>query len=384
MRPAGSAFSFPLVAVFVLSLALLPPTSLHGPFQRWGKDCLTPVPSAVSFRSPPRPLWTGGYVRFQECCNLCEAAEAERNASPLSMASLSLGSHERTLTPTTPIARHARDAGPSQILPFLYVGAEAHAEDKDLILSLGITHILNMTTRKTLQHANVTYSCIPLRVRAEAVVCVVCVCCGVCCGVCVVVRVLWRDVCRLHPWAALTRWVALPFSARVQDCWNQNLAEKFDDAFAFLNACRQYGCRWFAIALARVLTTLCVCVCVTVCVTRANGRALIHCVAGISRSPTIAIAYLMKEFRKSLEEAYGMVKVRPGKSPPNPPGSALHSSRVRGRGRPAGHASVHRTQPRLYVRLTMALRARPRVPQHTSRVFGVLVCYVGRGARKRV
>jgi dual specificity MAP kinase phosphatase len=37
---------------------------------------------------------------------------------------------------------------------------------------------------------------------------------------------------------------------------------------------------------------------------KANNNVLIHCLAGISRSPTLAIAYLMKHQSLKSDEAY--------------------------------------------------------------------------------
>ena len=42
-------------------------------------------------------------------------------------------------------------------------------------------------------------------------------------------------------------------------------------------------------------------------VREANGCVLIHCLAGISRSPTVAIAYIMHIFGMTSEEAYRSV-----------------------------------------------------------------------------
>lgn len=39
-----------------------------------------------------------------------------------------------------------------------------------------------------------------------------------------------------------------------------------------------------------------------------NNRILIHCSLGVSRSPTLAIMYVMRKFRLKLEEAYNFIK----------------------------------------------------------------------------
>ena len=44
---------------------------------------------------------------------------------------------------------------------------------------------------------------------------------------------------------------------------------------------------------------------------------LVHCHAGISRSATIVIAYLMKALSMTLEEAYKLVKSRRPRIKPN-------------------------------------------------------------------
>ncbi|XP_078062237.1 dual specificity protein phosphatase 14-like [Mustelus asterias] len=45
-------------------------------------------------------------------------------------------------------------------------------------------------------------------------------------------------------------------------------------------------------------------------VARRNGRTLVHCVAGVSRSSTLCIAYLMRHHKQSLREAHDWVKAR--------------------------------------------------------------------------
>jgi len=68
----------------------------------------------------------------------------------------------------------------------------------------------------------------------------------------------------------------------------QNLKQYFDEAFAFIDLARKAG-----------------------------GAVLIHCQAGVSRSPTIAVAYLIKNFPMSMVDAYRFVKSRRSIISPN-------------------------------------------------------------------
>uniref|UniRef100_A0A8D2NRM7 protein-tyrosine-phosphatase n=1 Tax=Zosterops lateralis melanops TaxID=1220523 RepID=A0A8D2NRM7_ZOSLA len=50
---------------------------------------------------------------------------------------------------------------------------------------------------------------------------------------------------------------------------------------------------------------------------RSGGKILVHCEAGISRSPTICMAYLMKTKRLRLDEAFDYIKQRRSLISPN-------------------------------------------------------------------
>ena len=45
-------------------------------------------------------------------------------------------------------------------------------------------------------------------------------------------------------------------------------------------------------------------------VSNKNGACLVHCVAGISRSATMVIAYLMKHLKMTLKDAHSLVKTK--------------------------------------------------------------------------
>eukprot|EP00055_Hartaetosiga_balthica_P006795 m.22186 g.22186 ORF g.22186 m.22186 type:complete len:383 (-) comp5430_c0_seq1:51-1199(-) len=150
---------------------------------------------------------------------------------------LKLASHKTTSpSVTTPIERHKCEKEPTLILDNLYVGAEDHANDAAVMERLGITHILNVTTRAPQNcHENIKYMFI-----------------------------------------------------EIQDSWNQDLVSHFEPAFDFIEEAR-----------------------------RAGGCVLIHCMAGISRSPTVAIGYLMKTQQLSLSKAYHLVKTKRPSVAPN-------------------------------------------------------------------
>eukprot|EP00049_Salpingoeca_infusionum_P025986 m.23033 g.23033 ORF g.23033 m.23033 type:complete len:368 (+) comp8443_c0_seq1:588-1691(+) len=174
----------------------------------------------------------GGFEEMQAKYDIVEVA-AQKGSRPLSLKSLA---DKCGTTPTTPIARHhGKDLEPSQILDFLYVGAEGHSSSREIVARLKFTHVLNLTTRESPDFPGVQYCCIPIR-----------------------------------------------------DSWNQNIVSHFDEAFAFINSCKQAG-----------------------------GRILVHCVAGISRSPSFAIAYLMQHEGMSLFDAYSLVKSRRPSISPN-------------------------------------------------------------------
>lgn len=72
------------------------------------------------------------------------------------------------------------------------------------------------------------------------------------------------------------------------DNGSQNIKQYFDEAFTFIDAAKD-----------------------------CKGSVLIHCQAGVSRSPTIAIAYLIKYFSMSMVDAYKFIKCRRSIISPN-------------------------------------------------------------------
>lgn len=77
---------------------------------------------------------------------------------------------------------------------------------------------------------------------------------------------------------------------KINDDMNVNITDYFDQALAFIHSSIGNSC---------------------------SNRILIHCEAGISRSATIVIAYLMQYHHQSLKDAYEFVKQRKNNIDPN-------------------------------------------------------------------
>uniref|UniRef100_A0A8C3RXD4 Dual specificity phosphatase 2 n=1 Tax=Chelydra serpentina TaxID=8475 RepID=A0A8C3RXD4_CHESE len=123
--------------------------------------------------------------------------------------------------------------GPVEILPFLYLGSCYHSSNKQVLESLGITAVLNVSAS-----------------------------------------------CPNH-FEGQFRYKSIPVE---------------DNHMAEISV-------WFQEAIDSVKSS--------------GGRVLVHCQAGISRSATICLAYLIQTQRVRLEEAFDFVKQRRGVISPN-------------------------------------------------------------------
>jgi len=131
-------------------------------------------------------------------------------------------------SPTTPVIDNDVDSAEiSQILPFLFIGNQRDAQNRDLLGRLGITHVLNVTS-----HLPTHFEDVIAYLRCPA-----------------------NDNC------------------------GQNIKQYFNDAISFIEAARCTG-----------------------------GRILVHCQGGVSRSPSIVLAYIIARYDRSLMEAFQFVK----------------------------------------------------------------------------
>ncbi|XP_017265143.1 dual specificity protein phosphatase 7 [Kryptolebias marmoratus] len=109
----------------------------------------------------------------------------------------------------------------------------------------------------------------------------------------------------------------------ISDHWSQNLSQFFPEAISFIDEARSKRC-----------------------------GILVHCLAGISRSVTVTVAYLMQKLNLSLNDAYDFVKRKKSNISPNFNfmGQLLDFERTLGRhtpcdNRPAGEQQLFFTTP---------------------------------------
>ncbi|KPP59810.1 dual specificity protein phosphatase 6-like [Scleropages formosus] len=74
----------------------------------------------------------------------------------------------------------------------------------------------------------------------------------------------------------------------ISDHWSQNLSQFFPEAISFIDEARAQNC-----------------------------GVLVHCLAGISRSVTVTVAYLMQKLNLSMNDAYDIVKMKKSNISPN-------------------------------------------------------------------
>ncbi|KAL4659470.1 dual specificity protein phosphatase 6-like [Arapaima gigas] len=74
----------------------------------------------------------------------------------------------------------------------------------------------------------------------------------------------------------------------ISDHWSQNLSQFFPEAIGFIDEARSQKC-----------------------------GVLVHCLAGISRSVTVTVAYLMQKLNLSMNDAYDIVKMKKSNISPN-------------------------------------------------------------------
>ncbi|XP_054712496.1 uncharacterized protein LOC129222089 [Uloborus diversus] len=190
--------------------------------------CLPPDSFMAVFLQKLLPVYNsvnilkGGFLEFQAAYpNLCE--DERSKFAPLTSLS----------QPCLPVTNH----GPTRILPFLYLGSQHDALNKEVLQHHNITYHLNVSTS-----------------------------------------------CPKPDFIQDSHFLRIP----VIDNYSEKLLPHFPKAFQFLDKVKESG-----------------------------GSVLIHCLAGISRSATVAIAYVMRSLSMNSDEAYRYVKAKRATISPN-------------------------------------------------------------------
>ncbi|KAF3856123.1 hypothetical protein F7725_016846 [Dissostichus mawsoni] len=107
----------------------------------------------------------------------------------------------------------------------------------------------------------------------------------------------------------------------ISDHWSQNLSQFFPEAISFIDEARSKKC-----------------------------GILVHCLAGISRSVTVTVAYLMQKLNLSLNDAYDFVKRKKSNISPNFNfmGQLLDFERTLGLNSPCDNHSTSPTHEQLF------------------------------------
>ncbi|XP_072834978.1 dual specificity protein phosphatase 2 [Pogona vitticeps] len=176
-------------------------------------------------------LLKGGFENFHaNFPELCSTAPTPITASPPPVLRSPEDNSTEAMTPLYD------QGGPVEILPFLYLGSCYHSSNREVLESLGITAVLNVSS-----------SC-PNHFEG---------------------RFLYKSI-------------------PVEDSHMADISVWFQEAIHFIDSVKS-----------------------------SEGRVLVHCQAGISRSATICLAYLIQSRRVRLEEAFDFVKQRRGVISPN-------------------------------------------------------------------
>ncbi|KAM3845676.1 dual specificity protein phosphatase 1 [Vipera latastei] len=177
----------------------------------------------------------GGYEAFSSTFpELCTKPSAPKGLTlPLSTTVAPGSADSNCSSCGTPLYDQG---GPVEILPFLYLGSAYHASRKDMLDTLGITALINVSANCPNHfEGHYQYKSIPVEDNHKA------------------------DI----------------------SCW-------FNEAIDFIDSIKNNG-----------------------------GRVFVHCQAGISRSATICLAYLMRTNQVKLDEAFEFVKQRRSIISPN-------------------------------------------------------------------